>query len=117
MLGEKVASAEFAPFAIALAGFVVRTDVVRTLGNPNTIGLPQCECIDRSSRPMSARTAMTVAHSHWFAGRGKLDRAAETAALIGCVAHVRPNRLRGLRAAAKFRIIQVLSVNANRRIS
>ena len=81
MFGKDMASAGFAPFAIALRRFVIRADILFTLGNLHTFRLPQGEGIDGTSRPVAARAAVTIAHTYWLTCQCELDRTTETTAI------------------------------------
>src|SRR6185312_4797863 len=83
MIGEQVAAALLAPFAVAHGRLVVGADARRTLSHPQRLRLPQRKCIDRAGGPVPAGFAMAVAHPCGLSGDLELDLAAETAAGVG----------------------------------
>src|SRR5439155_1030614 len=83
MLGEEVASALFAPFAITVRRLVVGADVVCSARDAHRLGFPESKGVDRPRRPASTRLAVAIAHCRGLTGDRELDRAAKAAALVG----------------------------------
>jgi hypothetical protein len=82
MLGEEVAAAGFAPFAMTALRLVVSTDVVSAPRDLDRFGFPKREGVDRPRRPAAARIAMAITHAGRLAAHGELDRAAKTTAFV-----------------------------------
>src|ERR1700680_3859122 len=82
MFGKDMTAAGFAPLAIALRRFGVGANALRTPRNLHAFWLPQGEGVDGASRPMAARTAMTIPHACGLAGHRELDRATEATSIV-----------------------------------
>src|SRR6185437_22684 len=83
MIREQMTAALRAPLAVADGCLVVGADARGAPGYVQCLRLPQREGIDRASRPVSARLAVTVPHARGLSGDLELDLAAETAAGVG----------------------------------
>src|SRR6185437_3973742 len=83
MIGEQVAAALRAPFAVAHGRLVVGADAGGAPGHFQRFRLPQGKRVDRTGRPVPARFAMTVAHPRGLPGNLELNLAAEAAAAVG----------------------------------
>ena len=73
VFGEDVSPTVFAPFTRALWGFIVRSNFVSPLSDLYGFWTPQGESIDGASRPVSTGVAMTIPHTSWLTGNGKLN--------------------------------------------
>src|ERR1700688_4515221 len=82
MFGKNMTAAGFAPLAMALRRCGIGDNVLRPPRNLYAFWLPQGEGVDGASRPMAARTAMTIPHACGLAGHRELDRATETIANV-----------------------------------
>src|SRR5258705_8002994 len=83
MLGEHMASACPAPFAITVRRLVVRADIVCAPRDLHRFGFPQSERVDGSCGPASTRLTMAITHSGRFTADRELNRAAKAAPMVG----------------------------------
>jgi len=82
MFGKNMTAAGFAKLAMALRRFGVGANVLRAPRNLHAFWLPQGEGVDGASRPMAARTAVTIAHARGLTGHRELDRATEATSIV-----------------------------------
>jgi hypothetical protein len=86
MIGQDMAAALAAIFAMTGVRFPERCTVVATLGYLHVIALPQRKGIHRAGAPVPAVLAMTIAHCKRGTCRGDFDSPAKTGSLVLIVA-------------------------------